>query len=192
MTENWICPKCKAYNPPRRQACWQCGHSPAKDTSHTSQRFSLGKPLGKFILGIGIVIILTCIVFLINHLLFTTPTTHYDLISTTSTSHYDLIWKIEEDQPIAYDVTMDMFGSSTLSSTWSIVSILEKNPHGNISVKMVADFAEQKSDDLSAQWPNQLIQGAEDISLLNGEITRGQSGLFLSRPRTKEHTRFVL
>lgn len=160
MSQNWICSKCKAYNPPRRQACWQCGHSPAKDASHTSQRLSLGSPLGKFILVIGIAIILTCIVFLINHLFFTTPTTHYELI-----------WKIEEDQPIAYNVTMGLFGSNILSSTWPIFSILEKNPHGDISVQIVADLTEQNQDDLSAQWLNQLMQGVENISLLSGEIT---------------------
>lgn len=160
MSENWICPKCKAYNPPRRQACWQCGHSPVKDTIHASQRFSLGRPLGKFILVTGIVIVLTGIAFLVNHLFFTTPPTHYELI-----------WKVKKDQPIAYDVTMGSFGGGTLLPTLPLVSILEKNPHGNISVQLVANFAEQTPDVFSAQLPNQLIQDMEDISLLNGEIT---------------------
>jgi CDP-diacylglycerol--glycerol-3-phosphate 3-phosphatidyltransferase len=25
MSTNWVCPQCNAYNPPRRNRCWQCG-----------------------------------------------------------------------------------------------------------------------------------------------------------------------
>jgi hypothetical protein len=32
MSSNWICLNCKAYNPPRRQVCWQCGTLHAERT----------------------------------------------------------------------------------------------------------------------------------------------------------------
>ncbi len=58
--------------------------------------------------------------------------------------------------------------------TYSIVSILEKNARGNISIKMVLDnveIPEQKSDDLRGQEFSQLLKGMEGRIQLQGEVT---------------------
>jgi len=57
---------------------------------------------------------------------------------------------------------------------YSLVSILEKKPDGNISVKMVldnVDVPEQESEDSMGQWYGQMLQGMVGTVQLQGDIT---------------------
>ncbi len=126
--------------------------------------------------------------------------------STPSEIGYELNWKIEENQPIAYNTAMEVsdccttvdydrlfnfgqFGEDDDASSpfeemfedlknnqpsYSIVSILEKKPDGNISVKMVLDnveIPEQGSEASMGQWYGQMLQGMEGSVQLQGDIT---------------------
>jgi hypothetical protein len=58
--------------------------------------------------------------------------------------------------------------------TYSLISILEKKPEGNIFIKMVLDNVEipkQESDDLIGQGFGQMLKGMEGSVQLQGEIT---------------------
>ena len=58
--------------------------------------------------------------------------------------------------------------------SYSIVSILEKKPDGDISVKMVLDNVEmpdQESEASMGQWYGQMLQGMEGSVQLQGDIT---------------------
>ncbi len=58
--------------------------------------------------------------------------------------------------------------------SYSIVSILEKKPDGNISVKIILDnveMPEQGSEDSIGQWYSQVLEGMEGSVQLQGDIT---------------------
>ena len=119
---------------------------------------------------------------------------------------YQLNWKIEENQPIAYNTAMEvsdccatvdydrifnfaggdegdgagshfeeMFASLQKNQpTYSLISILEKKPDGNISVKMVLDnveIPEQEAEDSMGQWYGQMLQSMAGTVQLQGDIT---------------------
>lgn len=125
---------------------------------------------------------------------------------TPSEIGYELNWKIEQDQPIAYNTAMEVSECCTsvdydrifnfeqadqgneMSShfeemfedlsnnqpTYSLVSILEKKPEGNISVKMVLDnveMPEQETEAPMGEWYGQMLKGMEGNVQLQGEIT---------------------
>lgn len=218
MPQNWICPKCKAYNHTRRQTCWQCGCSLAEDTNRKDWHLAIGTFRGKFILVIGVISVILCAALLTNRLAFHAnpltatmvkvpiPTLEAAVTPSLPVISYNLNWKIEEGQPIAYSTVMEVsnsdisadldrifnFGQAdessgqqsfleemfenlkTTQTTYSIVSILEKNPRGNISIKMVlnnVDMLEQEPDDSMGQEFSQLLKGIKGSSLLQGEIT---------------------
>lgn len=126
--------------------------------------------------------------------------------SASSEIGYELNWKIEENQPIAYNTAMEVsdcctevdydrifnFGQfdegedttphfeemfedlQNNQPSYSIVSILEKKPDGNISVKMVLDnveMPEQETEASMGQWYAQMLQGMEGSVQMQGDIT---------------------
>lgn len=134
------------------------------------------------------------------------PESPVDLSDATSMppeTSYELNWKIEENQPIAYDVVMETsccnsvdygevfnFGQSDRNKdepspfesmveefrdnqpTYSLASILEKKPNGNISVEILLDNVEMPEQDASQQqWYGSMIQGMEGRVQLQGELT---------------------
>lgn len=115
---------------------------------------------------------------------------------------YELDWKIAEGQPIAYSTVMEVLSSTVsidfdkafpftspgednrfeemvenmneMQQTHSLVSILEKNPRGNISIKIVldnVDLPEQKPGDLMGQEFSQLLSGLQGTVQLQGEVS---------------------
>lgn len=196
MSQNWICSKCKAYNHPKRQICWQCGYTLVKDTPHKRHYLSIRSLQGKFIIAVAIIVFLSCIALAVSRW----------ILPANIPTYYKLSWKIVEGQPIAYNTAMQVSNSNisvdfdrifnsdqsdqsteqssifeeilgnigTIQPTYSIVSILEKNPRDNISVKMIlgnVDTSELKSDDWVGQWSSLFLKGMEGSILLQGEIT---------------------
>jgi len=59
MGENWICPRCKAYNHPRRRGCWQCQRAEMQAAAARARGFKLIVGLGGT--AVGIVLIVLCL-----------------------------------------------------------------------------------------------------------------------------------
>ena len=72
MSENWVCPKCQAYNHPKRRECWQCQRAETQAVAahaggKVSSRFKLVLSIGVAV--VGIVLIALCLTKLTSLLL---------------------------------------------------------------------------------------------------------------------------
>lgn len=118
----------------------------------------------------------------------------------TPNDSYSLDWKIDSNEKVAYKTAMNQIEDSAVSfnldqifsdnpnfdqlseqvsgfalpESGSLISILELNAHGNISVRMIVDqlnFDESQSENEFGQSLNQLMKSMEGTVQLRGEIT---------------------
>lgn len=55
MVENWTCPKCNAFNPPRRNVCWQCKHNRRVKPRVSAKVAKKGTKATTLFLGFGLI-----------------------------------------------------------------------------------------------------------------------------------------
>ncbi len=204
MSENWVCSKCRAYNHPRRQVCWRC-RTPIQDIAPSGQPSPVKGRWSRLLPILAMTIVLLIFVALLGHRWFlaTNAPSRYELnwkieegrpiaYSATMqiTNSYIAVdfGKLFDTDQLEQEENFSLLAAAFANMTatpaisfslpaYSVVSILEKNPHNTISVRMVLSdvvpMAEYTPQNIVEVLGALVLTNMQQRTLARGEITPG-------------------
>jgi hypothetical protein len=190
MPQNWICPKCNAYNPPRRKTCWQC----QLDSQKKAQNSGLWQKIPRYGLIIGLFSVFCCLVSLLS---FAFPDLQGFLLPQVRSSPVELRWKLTPGEALTYntiieaamgDISLDesiikaqpgvsdpqaqvkqfegLINSMRNTKQRGVIdTTLTGNPNGNISIEMVIKEAETQTAGITQPVNDSFLQNSSAMQI---------------------------